>query len=182
MKKLYIKADFNDADHGCCLVTISDGTFERLLPVMKAINNFEPYVARHSYGGVDYSNWKSHREDLGQLPLEEKYPGIDKSLLDEFAELLVRPIPVPEEGCKEWGPHTIVSIVDVVTDEVYVSTEGLYSRHSDKVKGYLEENARLYSYKRKSDGKSLNCIPFVEMTEEENKLIEEVRSLWKKYI
>lgn len=80
------------------------------------------------------------------------------------------------------GPHTIVSIVDVVTDEVYVSTEGLYSRHSDKVKGYLEETARLYSYKRKSDGKPLNCIPFVEMTEEENRLLEEAYNLWKKYV
>ena len=182
MKKLYIKADFNDADYGYCLVTISEEVFERLLPVMKAINNFEPYVARHMHGGIDYSNWKSHREDLGQLPLEEKYPGIDKSLLDEFAELLVRPITVPKEGCEEWGPHTIVSIVDVVTDEVYVSTEGLYSRHSDKVKGYLEEMARLYSYKRKSDGKPLNCIPFVEMTEEENRLLEEAYNLWKKYV
>lgn len=103
MKKLYIKVDFNDADYGYCLRPISDEAFERLYPVMKAINNFEPYVARHRHGGVDYSNWKSHREDLGQLPLEEKYPGINKSLLDEFAELLVRPIPVPEEGCEEWG-------------------------------------------------------------------------------
>ena len=182
MKKLYIKADFNDADYGYCLVTISKEVFERLLPVMKAIDNFEPYVARHSYGGVDYSNWKSHREDLGQLPLEEKYPGIDKSLLHEFADTFVSPIPVPEEGCEEWGPHTIVSIVDVVTDEVYISTEGLHSRRNDKVKGFLEEHARLHSYKRKSDGKALHSIPFAEMTEEENRLIEETRNLWKKYI
>lgn len=183
MKKLYIKADFGDADYGHYLAIITDETFERFLPVFKALNDFEPYIRRHRYGGVDYSNWESRREDLGEMSLEEKYPDIDKKLLDEFIEVLVNPIPVPEEGClPDFGPHTIDSVVDVVTDEVYVSTDGLYSRHNSKVKEYLAEQKRLYSYKRNSDGKPLHSIPFSEMTEEENRMIEELHNLWKKYV
>lgn len=80
MKKLYIKADFGDADYGHYLAIITDETFERFLPVFKAINDFEPYIIRHRYGGVDYSNWESRREDLGEMSLEEKYPDIIKGL------------------------------------------------------------------------------------------------------
>ena len=183
MKKLYIKADFGDADYGHYLAIITDETFERFLPVFKAINDFEPYIRRHRHGGIDYSNWVSRREDLGDMSLKEKYPGIGKELLDEFAETLVNPIPIPEEGClPDFGPHTIVSIVDIVTDKVYVNTDGLYFRHNSKVKEYLAEETRIYSYKRESDGKPLHSIPFSEMTKEENRMIEELYNLWRKYV
>ena len=183
MKKLYITADYNDADYGHYWVTVTDEVFEKFLPVIEAINKFEPYVRRSSFGGIDYSNWESYRMDLGELSLTEKYPHIGESLLNEFAEFFVNPIPVPEEGVPELGPHTIVSLVDVVTDEVYIDTTDKYeySKLNDKAKGYLEEKAKLYSYKR-SDGTPLHSIPYAKMTEEENRMIEEVHNLWKKYI
>lgn len=183
MKKLYITGDFNDADHSHYLVKIDEETFERLLPMINAINNYEPYVRRHSFGGIDRDNWESYREDLGELPLEEKYPHIDKNLLEEFKEIFVDPIPIPWEGCDALGgPHTIVELVDVMTDEVLISTEDKYIRHTEKTKAYEDELLEIYSYKRESDGKPLHSIPYKEMTEEENALIERRNNLWKKYV
>ena len=114
MKKLYITADFNDADYGYLLVKIDEETFERFLPMINAINNYEPYVRRSSFGGIDRDNWESYRVDLGEIPLEEKYSHIDKNLFEEFKEIFVDQIPVPREGCDDFGPHTIVELVDVV--------------------------------------------------------------------
>ena len=182
MKKLYITADFNDADYGHLLVRIDEETFERLLPVINAINNYEPYVRRSDFGGVDRDNWESYRVDLGELPLEEKYSHIDKKLLEEFKEIFIDPIPVPEEGCEDLGPHTIESLIDVVTDEKYIDTEFLHSRHTEKTKAYEEELNEIYSYRRKSDGKPFHSIPYKEMTEEENELVRRKRNLWKKYV
>lgn len=182
MKKLYITADFNDADYGHYLVIIDEETFKMFLPLIKAINDFEPYVRRSSYGGVDYNNWESHREDLGELPIEEKYPHFSKEFLDDFKEIFINPIPTPEEGCWDMGPHTIVSLMDVITDELLIDTKGKYSKHNDKIDAYLKERAEIYSYIRKSDGKPLHSIPFAEMTDEENGLIELLHNLWKKYI
>ena len=183
MKKLYITGDFNDADYGHYLVVIDEETFEKFLPVIEAINNFKPYVRRSSFGGIDRDNWESYREDLGELPLKEKYSHIDKNLLGEFKEIFVDPIPVPYEGCDDLGgPHTIVELVDVVTDEVLINTKDKYIRHTEKTKAYEDELCEIYSYKRKSDRKPLHSIPFVEMTEEENALIERKDNLWKKYV
>lgn len=182
MKKLYITADFNDADYGYRLIMIDEETFDKFLPLIKAINNFEPYIRRSSFGGVDYNNWESHREDLGELSIEEKYPQFDKKYIKEFQRIFVNPIPVPYEGSDDMGPHTIVSLMDVTTDELLIDTEGKYSKHNDKIDAYLKERAEIYSYIRKSDGKPLHSIPFSEMTDEENGLIELLHNLWKKYI
>ena len=67
MKKLYITADFNDADYSYRLIVIDEETFDKFLPLIEAINNFEPYVRRSRYGGVDYNNWEGHREDSGRF-------------------------------------------------------------------------------------------------------------------
>lgn len=182
MKKLYITGDFNDADYGHYLVVIDEETFEKFLPVIEAINNFEPYVRRSSFGGVDYNNWESHREDLGEIPIEKKYSQFDEKYIKEFQSIFVNPIPVPYAGSEDVGPHTIVELVDVMTNEVLIDTKEKYSKHNDKVDAYLKEKAEIYSYARKSDGKPLNSIPFAEMTDKENELIERLHNLWEKYI
>jgi hypothetical protein len=79
-------------------------------------------------------------------------------------------------------PHTIESLVDIITDEVYIDASDLRQRHNDKVKAYLKEVQEIYSYHRKSDGKCIHSIPFSEMTEEESALIKRKNNLWKKYI
>lgn len=182
MKKLYITADFNDADYSYRLIIIDEETFNKFIPLIKAINNFEPYVRRSSFGGVDYNNWESHREDLGEIPIKKKYSQFDEKYIKEFQSIFVNPIPVPYAGSEDIGPHTIVELVDVMTDEVLINTKEKYSKHNNKVEAYLKERAEIYSYRRKSDGKPLHSIPFVEMTDEENRLIELLHNLWKKYI
>lgn len=179
MKKLYITADFNDADYGNGLVVIDEETFNKFLPLIKAINAFEPYVRHYYLGGVDYSNWESIRTDLGELSVEEKYPNISKELIEEFRDVFMSEIPSGLYCCE---PHTIVSLVDVLTDEVYISTEGIYYKHNKKVKGYLKEYTDIHSYRRPSDGRPLNSIPFSQMSDEENALIDKLHNLWKKYV
>ena len=72
---------------------------------------------------------------------------------------------------------------DLVTDELYVDYDPweIENRYDSKVKGYLNEESEITSYRRPSDGKPLNSIPYSEMTKEENELIEKLHSLWKKY-
>lgn len=182
MIKLYIVADFNDADYGNVLVEISEEVFDKFRPLIDAINEFQPYIRRSSYSGIDYSNWYSYRLDLGELSLYDKYSQFSENYIDEFSEIFIDPIPIPYEGIECMPPHTIKSIKNVITDEEYLNTNDIYQRHSSKVIGYLTERDRLGSYKRPSDGKNIYSIPFVEMTEEESKLLKEINNLWKKYI
>ena len=182
MKKLYITGDFNDADYGNALIVVEDSVFEKFKPLIEAINNFEPYIRRSSSAWIDYHNWENYREDLGEISIYEKYPQFSESYIEEFREIFISPIPVHNQGAEDSEPHTIVSLIDVITDEVYIDTSDLHQRHNDKVKAYLDEVEEIYSYHRKSDGKCIHSIPYSEMTDEENALIERKRNLWKKYI
>lgn len=181
MKKLFITADFNDGDYGNGLVIIDEETFNKFLPLIKAINEFEPYV-RHSHrggGGVDYANWESPRPDLGELSVEEKYPNISEELIDDFRDVFMSEIPTGIYCCE---PHTIVSLIDVLTDEVYIDTKDIYERTNEKIENYRKEEKEIYSYRRPSDGTPLNSIPFSQMSCEEKALIDRLDNLWKKYV
>ena len=182
MKKLLIVGDYNDADYVKDIVKVEDSVFEKFLPLMKAINNFEPYVCRSSFGGVCEHNWISSREDLGEKNIYETYPQFTPEYIDEFIDIFTSGLHTPYDDC---DCHTIIEISDVVTDEKYVDWEQVWDacekRHSPKVKEYLEKRAELYSYKRPSDGKPLNSIPFSEMNDYENELIHKLDTLWKDY-
>lgn len=182
MKKLLIVADYNDADYVKDVVKVEDSVFEKFLPLMKAINNFEPYVRRSSFGGVCEHNWISSREDLGEKNIYETYPQFTPEYIDEFIDIFTSGLHTPYDDC---NCHTIVEISDVVTDEKYVDWKqdwgACEKRHSPKVKEYLEKIIEIYSYKRPSDGKPLNSIPFGEMNDYENELIHKLDTLWKNY-
>lgn len=180
MRKIYITGDFNDADYGNVLIEVDDPVFEKFKPLIDAINRFEPYVRRSSFGGIHYGNWESYREDLGEISVYEKYPQFSEEYIDEFREIFVNPIPVHCCGMEGSEPHTIVSLVDVITGEEFINTGDLRNRHNDKVKGYFKELQEIYSYRR--DGKDICSIPYSKMTEEENALIERKNKLWMKYV
>ena len=182
MKKLLIVGDYNDADYVKDVVKVEDSVFEKFLPFMKAINNFEPYVRRSSFGGICEHNWISSREDLGEKNIYETYPQFTPEYIDEFIDIFTSGLHTLYDDCE---CHTIVEISDVVTDEKYVDWEedwkSCEKRYSPKVKEYLEKRAELYSYKRPSDGKPLNSIPYAEMNDYENELIHKLDTLWKDY-
>ena len=182
MKKLLIVADYNDADYVKDIVKVEDSVFEKFLPFMNAINNFEPYVRRSSFGGVCEHNWISSREDLGEKNIYETYPQFTPEYIDEFIDIFTSGLHTPYDDC---DCHTIIEISDVVTDEKYVDWKqdwkACEKRYSPKVKEYLEKRAELYSYKRPSDGKPLSSIPFSEMNDYENELIHKLDTLWKDY-
>lgn len=182
MKKLLIVADYNDADYVKDIVNVEDSVFEKFLPFMKAINNFEPYVRHHRIGGICEHNWISSREDIGEKNIYEAYPQFNHDYIDEFISIFTSGLNVPYD---DWHCHTIIEISDIVTDEKYVDWEqdwkSCEKRYSPKVKEYLKKRKELYSYKRPSDGKPINCIPFTEMNDYENELIYKLNTLWKDY-
>ena len=182
MKKLLIIGDYNDADYIKDVVKVEDSVFEKFLPLMKAINNFEPYVCRHRMGLICNHNWISLREDLGQKNIYETYPQFTPEYIDEFIDIFTSGLypPYDDISC-----HTIIEISDIVTDEKYVDWhqdwQSIEKRYPDKVKEYIKKRNEIYSYKRPSDGKPLNSIPFNEMTEYENELIQKADTLWMNY-
>lgn len=102
--------------------------------------------------------------------------------IDEFIDIFTSGLYVPYDDC---ACHTIIEISDVVTDEKYVDWkqdwESCEKRYSPKVKEYLAKRSEIYSYKRPSDGKPLNCIPYAEMNDYENELIHKLDTLWIDY-
>lgn len=174
--------DYNDGDLSKGIVTISESDYQRFKPIIEAIANYEPYVCRHEMGGIDYSNWMSTRPDLGEKSIYEKYPQFSEELLDEFNEKMLD-IPNPESEYID-GFHTIEKIQEVSFGETLLD-DSIYAisrrEPSPKIKAYLEERRKLYSYVRKSDGKGILSIPFAEMTPEENAIIDRLNNLWKDY-
>lgn len=179
MKKLLIVADYNDADYSKDLVTVDEETFQKFLPLMQAINNFNPYVARHEYGGIVDNNWECVRQDLGEKTLYETYSQFTLEYIDEFQDIFMSGLNNPEA---EYGSafHTIITIQDVVTDEYYVNWRQDYDhiclKYDDKVNGYLKEKEELYS-----QCPGIGSIPFNRMTKEQKELLDKIHNLWRKY-
>lgn len=183
MKYFYVVCDYNDGDLTAGIVSITEEDYIKFKPVIEAIVNFEPYVCRHEMGGIDYSNWMSTRPDLGEKTIYEKYPQFSKELLDEFNEKMLN-IPNPESEYVDWF-HTIEKIQEVYPGKTLLE-DGCWSISKQeplplKIQNYLDERHKLYSYERKSDGKNIMSIPFSEMTEEEQAIIDKLNNLWKKY-
>ena len=85
-----------------------------------------------------------------------------------------------EYGCTF---HSIIKFQEITLGDNLIDGdyESVRKRTPQKVKDYQKEKAELYSYKRKSDGKPYNCIPFAEMTPEEEEIGRKLDNLWKKY-
>ena len=181
MRSFYIVLDYNDADYFRYVVTVEDEVFEKFKPLIKAIAEFKPYVRPSSFGEVVYNNWIGNRPDLGDKSIYEVYSQFSKEYIDEFKKtFLYYSCPDHEYGCTF---HSIVKFQEItlgnnLIDGDYQSVE---KRTPQKVKDYLKEEAELYSYKRPSDGKPYNCIPFAEMTPEEKEIGRKLDNLWKKY-
>lgn len=181
MRHFYIVCDYNDGDLSSGIVSITEEEYNRFKPIIEAIANYEPYVCRHKYANIDYTNWMSTRPDLGEKTLYEKYPQFSEELLDEFNEKMLD-IPNPESEYVD-GFHTIERIQEVFFGDTLLddSVLNISKRDTPKCKAFLEERRKLYSYVRKSDGKGILSIPFAEMTPEEKQIIDRLDNLWKDY-
>jgi len=180
MKTLLIIADYNDADYVKDVIKVEDDVFDKFLPLLKAINNFEPYICKHWMGNICIHNWISSREDLGERNIYETYPQFPKEYIDEFIDIFTGGLYTPYDDCTL---HTIVEISDVVTGEKYVewNFNTITERYSTKIKEYIKKRIEIYSYKRPSDGMPLCSIPYKEMNDYENELIKKLDNLWKDY-
>ena len=65
----------------------------------------------------------------------------------------------------------ILSLVDSIIQKL----------NTPKIWAFINERNEITSYKRPKDGKGLTSIPFNEMNDYENELIERLHNLWKKY-
>ena len=173
-----VTCDYNDADYSSDIVAVEEEDFQKFLPLLEAINNYQPYIYKY---GVNYNNWEGCRTDLGQKTAEEVYSQFPAEMIQEFREKFLC-IPNPEDAYMR-DFHTIINIQEVTLGKRYVNGEHktVEGRNREKIEAYWNEHNEIYSYRRPSDGKPLNCIPFSEMTEEENELIRRADSLYQKY-
>lgn len=179
LRHFYIIADYNDADYSKGIVSVTEEQFQKFKPIIEAIRDFEPYIERYEWGNISIENWTGPREDSGDLSIYEKYPQFSEELLDEFKEVF---LDIPNPDYEYCDFHTIVKIQEVFMGDVLLDYDYDKKRNyeSPKIKAYLAELKEISSYKR-ADGLPLYYIPFKEMTEEENALIERRKTLWKKY-
>ena len=185
--KLLLIADYNDADYIEHVVEITEEEFNKFKPLIDAIENFQPYIRHHHFGGIDHHNWESPRQDLGELTIYEKYNQFSEDYIDEFIDVFFSGMPNMVEDVFDnsiTGYHTIVKLENFKTDEVYIKSnyKKMRDRYSQKCIDYEAEKRRIYSYTRPSDGKPLNSIPFTEMTKEEKEMIDSLNTLWTKYV
>ena len=121
---------------------------------------------------------------MGEKTIYETYSRFPKEMIDGFIEDFFGGMSNPEEA---YGAtfHTIVLMEDLVTDEIYIKYDSRHEevekRYSDKVKEFIKKRFEILSYRRKSDGKPLNSIPFCDMDTHEKELIEKLNSIWKDY-
>lgn len=94
MKKyIYIIADTNDADYISNLEEITDAHLEKIMPMINAINEFQPYqwedndskfshtwIHQHNFPNSEYT-----RTDLGEKTIEQLYGEV--SGFEEFQDL-----------------------------------------------------------------------------------------------
>lgn len=170
MKTFLVTADYNDADYMSHVVTISDEDFEKFLPLIEAIANFEPYIDAF---GINTHNWDAIRYDMGGKRPEEIYPQFSEDLLDDFRDKFLS-MYVPGE----MGFHSIINIQEITLGKRYV--DGSYNKLRHKLDKEYQSHIpkEYYTYKRSSDRKPINCIPFSEMTKDELELIEKVDNAW----
>ena len=92
-------------------------------------------------------------------------------MIDEFKEVFNL------YGYEDCSFHTIDSLINIDTNETLIKYDywKLHNNPSEK------RQKEIYDYKRPSDGKPFNSIPFSEMTPEENALNEELNQLPFKY-
>ena len=143
--KIFIVADYNDADYSKDLVEVDEETFNKYLPLIEAIRDFKPYIARSRYGCVVEHNWESPREDLGEKNLYETYPQFSKEMIDGFKETFMSGLHNPEF---DYGGtfHTIITIEDVVSGKKYIDWkqdwQACEKRYTDKIKEYIKKKTR----------------------------------------
>ena len=167
--KLLIVADYNDADYIEHVIKISEETFNKFKPLIDAIENFEPYIRRDRYGGIDCDNWQSSRQDLGELSIYEKYSQFSREYINDFLDIFMGGMNDPE-GC---GFHTIKRLENIITDEVYIDYD--YRRTYDKRSDKLRE------YENKRDELKSKLLSKKITREEEQKILYRLHNLWKEY-
>lgn len=175
MKKIIITIDTNDADYLTDYVKLDDDKFEKFLPLIRAIENFQPYLCSD---GECYYNWIVGHDTWGddaKFP-NELYSEFPNELIEEFENTFLN-FDLP------YGMHTIIRMEDPVTDEVYVNAEYsvLQARadQSPMIQEYRNEDTKFY-YTKASTGRALHCEQFCNMTKDELQLVKEHENLWKR--
>lgn len=176
MRHFFVTLDYNDADYTSDLVSISEEQFQRFLPLMEAINNFQPYISKH---GAVYNNWDSCRQDLYEMKAEQIYKDFDPALIQEFREIFCS-ITNPEEAYNGGCFHTIVNIQEVTLGKRFVrgEYEAVKNRNKETIDEYNKRWQELYGF----DGpRNLYTMQPKYMTEEEKARCLKARNLWKEY-
>lgn len=171
-----VTIDANDGDYQSNIVSITDEEFEKFLPLIRAINEFKPYV---TYFGVDHSNFRDGellRSDYGEMSPEQLY-GVSEEMIGEFSCAFLN-------FGTDYGMHSIINIQEVFLGERFIY--GDYESQKKKIDAdpsiqeYYKKTTEYRNYITKV-GKPLNSTPFADMTAEELVLCRRMQNLWKCY-
>lgn len=178
MRKIHTKVDTNDADYVSSIVKVEDDVFEKFLPLIKAINNFKPYVTKWGVVDHNFEVGECIRTDLGEKTPDELYPEFSPEFIEEFRDTF------EIYGDPDFGFHTLVLMEDVVSDEILIdgSYETMKAKEDadPKIQKYNEEMTELRS-KTSSTGQNICSTPFSEMNDEDKKILNKIKTLWIKY-
>ena len=176
MRHFLVTLDYNDADYVSDVIEITDEQFEKFLPLMEAINNFQPYIAKL---GPVYNNWDSCRDDLYEMKAEQVYKNFDPALVQEFREVFCS-IHNPEEPYNGGCFHTIVTIQEVTLGKVFVrgDYEAVKNRNKEMIDEYHKRWHDLYGF---NGPRNLYTMQPKYMTDEEKERCITARNLWREY-
>lgn len=175
MRHFIVTVDYNDADYVSDLVSVTEEEFQRFLPLIEAINDFQPYIYKL---GVCYNNWETARPDLYEMTPEQKYPQFSEELIDDFRDKFTS-IHNPEEA---YGGvfHSIISIQEVQLGKEYVrgDYQTLKSRNKEMVEEYHRRKNELYGF---GTSRNLYVMQDKDKTEEEKERCRKAWNLWREY-
>lgn len=178
--KIKVVTDYNDGDYITHVYNIDEKTFNKFLPLIKAIQNFEPYPYKF---GIEYCNFMigdlCNLRDGNKSPYVA-YPDFSKYHINDFICTLL------EYNQSEYGIHTIVEISNVVTDEIYLKSEypEKYEKTNDNVKEFLNAQQKILKQWADLCGcpvKKVTSIKFSDMSEAALKKCNEYNNLWKQF-
>lgn len=178
--KIKVVTDYNDGDYITHIYNITEEVFNKFLPLIKAIDNFEPYPYMLGIEQCNFMMGELCDISRGNKTIYTTYSNFDESFIDEFVDTFL------QYNQSEYGIHTIVEISNVITDEIYLKSEypEKYERTNDNVKAFLAAQKTLRQEWADLCGcpvEKVSSFKFADMSKEAYAKYNEYRSLWKTF-
>lgn len=184
MLKILVTTDWNDGDYIEHLYKIPEDIFDKFLPLIKAINDFKPYLYKLGIADHNFPIGECLRNDLYEKDVYHLYNQFSEDYIDAFIDTFLS-----YNMDEEFGMHSIIKIENVVTDEIYLQQPDYSER-----KAIIENNAEIKKYNNERNEllqkwadlchcsvKEVYSMPFDKMPDEAMSTYNQYKNLWRKY-